>query len=437
MQRHYQTRSRTGTGTSEMEDLNRTATGTGTSREMEHLNKYNDLLRCRTTTDEPEVMEPECTGNAWNAFQEQHKGKKGLSTIWNGMSMAEKQKYGKKVDTIKVVVRCATNSFLDPLENLEPGRRKLLEDSPFRKLLEMKRGVQNNKRIKQLASMFNTEERCLEIEGVKYVVTPEDFSRIMGVEDGDEEIEMPGRGAKKKSSTEAQKKSPNEAERKLLAQLTRDFTKHGKGQIDMEKVVEQLRGSTNEDNVKRAFALLTLRYIICAPSNCPLTHSFLNLVHDVSGLKKKKWATYAIESLVKGIKTLKKGKGNEERYLGGCAIFLQLFAEKMIPKENLHFECDDKRQKRKRDKACRDPPMTAESLYLKAKETVQQVGGKYRVKMQKLRKENDSEYKNDPLSKNVSDSVISLLESGGEDTLATCQRTLDERFEGVARDRRC
>ena len=73
--------------------------------------------------------------------QEQHKGKKNLPAIWNGMSMDEKKKYGKKWHKVSVVVQCSTKKFLDPLEKLGPERRKMLEDSPFHRILEMKRGI--------------------------------------------------------------------------------------------------------------------------------------------------------------------------------------------------------------------------------------------------------------------------------------------------------
>lgn len=281
-------------------------------------------------------MEPESPKtNPWNAFQAEQRRSKGIVDVgknaenWNGMSMDEKQKYGKNEHKVKEQVRCAPRRFFDPLDKLGPERRKMLEkmleDSPFYKLLEMERGVQDNKRVKQLATLFNLKENCIEIEGVKYIVTANDFTQIMGVGDGEEEINMPGRGAKKQDPTEAQKKSPTQAQKKLLAQLRRDFMEKGNN-ISMKNVVETLSESIDENNVKRAFALLALRFIIYAPSNGKLNGSFfLDLVQDIGGLHKKKWATFAIEKLVDGIKTYKTGKGNKiERNLGGCAIFLQV-----------------------------------------------------------------------------------------------------------------
>ncbi|GKA73513.1 hypothetical protein Tco_0779815 [Tanacetum coccineum] len=64
--------------------------------------------------------------------------------------------------TVKATVWCGTETFLDNVEGLEPERLKMLEGSPFHKLLKLKRGIQRNARIKQLASMFNTEKLYLQ-----------------------------------------------------------------------------------------------------------------------------------------------------------------------------------------------------------------------------------------------------------------------------------
>ncbi|GKB01991.1 hypothetical protein Tco_0830035 [Tanacetum coccineum] len=76
----------------------RSTTGTGTSSGMPH--HYDDLLQCRATTEEPER-------------------------------------------TVKATVRCGTETFLDNVEGLEPERLKMLEGSPFHKLLKLKRDNQH------------------------------------------------------------------------------------------------------------------------------------------------------------------------------------------------------------------------------------------------------------------------------------------------------
>lgn len=247
-----------------------------------------------------------------------------IAKIWNSMPKEEKLKFGNKQPKVKVVVRCRTNHFVDTLERLGPERRKWLEDTPFHKLLLMERHIQNNAMIKKLATMFNTQDNSLELEGETCVLTANDFTRIMGIEDGEEEIKIPREG---KNKPRKGKKKPRKAQIKPLPtelELKRDFVEEGQNHICMKKVMTKLSEDLDEDNVKRAYVLFALQYIVCAPSEKDLPLSYLDLVRDVSCLKKKRWATFAIDRLVKGIKTYKNSKGTKEIHLGGCTLFLQV-----------------------------------------------------------------------------------------------------------------
>ncbi|GJZ27552.1 hypothetical protein Tco_0571805 [Tanacetum coccineum] len=125
--------------------------------ETEGLNKYNVLLRTTNTTQEE---------------------KEPLVDV-----------------RVRVKVRGSTNVFVDALESLEAERRKWLEDTAFYKLIDMGRNIQNNALIKKLATMFNTEDHNIELEGQRHVLTLEDVTEILGIVDGEEEeIKMPKRG---------------------------------------------------------------------------------------------------------------------------------------------------------------------------------------------------------------------------------------------------
>ncbi|GKF47622.1 hypothetical protein Tco_0137424, partial [Tanacetum coccineum] len=132
----------------------------------------------------------------------------------------------------------------------------------------------------------------------------------------------------------------------LPLQLKKDFL-NKKGEICMDKVKNNLWESFDEDNIKRAYMLLAFQYIICPPSHGPLPLSCLHLVEDVSALNKKRWATFVINSLVKGIEKYNISKGNTERPIGGCLLLLQLYATKGSITTPL--KCD-KRGKKTRDK---------------------------------------------------------------------------------------
>nr|GEZ99354.1 hypothetical protein [Tanacetum cinerariifolium] len=143
----------------------------------------------------------------------------------------------------------------------------------------MKRDVQDNDKIKRLASLFNFKDRSLEIGGTSCIVTAEDFMDIMGIKDGNEEVEM--------------------------------APKH------TEKPPTELK---HEDTMKRAYALYALRDIICAPAKGCLNGWHLDYVLDIGNLKKKQWAKHAIDCLVSGIKTYQNPRQRQDQKIG---IFVQ------------------------------------------------------------------------------------------------------------------
>ncbi|PWA66797.1 hypothetical protein CTI12_AA263220 [Artemisia annua] len=241
---------------------------------MKKLNKYNKLLKCRTTT--------------------------------------EPQKVDKKPAPL---VRCKVKAFVDKMNALEEERLKLLEDSPFYKLLEMSHNVQSNKAIDKLVSLFNTKDRSLLLpDGSRWVVIPQDFTSIMGVEDGDKVVIIP----KKPVS-----KLPSE-------QTIIFFENKCQWVVSNKKIEFELAQSKDRDTVKRAFALFALRNIVCPPTRNSLCWAYLNHVDDLNGLKKKKWATHALNVLVRGINTYRNSRGPGRKNLGGCTIFLLLYARKKI-----------------------------------------------------------------------------------------------------------
>ncbi|KAL4572499.1 hypothetical protein LXL04_019278 [Taraxacum kok-saghyz] len=94
--------------------------------------------------------------------------------------------------------------------------------------------------------------------------------------------------------------------------------------VSMKTVKEILKDKENHDDVLRAFALLALRFIVCPPSREKLDTWTLNYVEDVNSLQMKPWATLAMQSLVKGIRTYQNQTGKSECYLGGSMVFLHV-----------------------------------------------------------------------------------------------------------------
>ncbi|PWA40373.1 hypothetical protein CTI12_AA563200 [Artemisia annua] len=352
---------------------------TGTSSEMQNLNKYDDLLRCRTTTEEEE----------------------------------EEQQPQEVLKKRKEVVRLKEKAFAETMTDLPEERLKLLEDSPFYKLVEMMSGhVQNNKVIKKLASMFSTNNKSLSLllDGTRCIVTPQDFTSITGVEDGDEDVII------RKNS------KPEEEPEETKIFLTEN------GKVSNVNVLEQLTHTKDYDTLRRAFALLAMQKIICAPLNGTLGRSYLKYVRDVSLLRKKKWATHAIHLLVRSINTYKNGRGMT-RSLGGCTVFLLLYVRKKISETIPDDELSDETRKKMIDvkldellETCnkhRTDFETARSV----KNTMLQRNESMITALQKVNKKCVREVEN----KNAK----ALLKVDGERTILKFQNQLDARMADI------
>nr|GFA40259.1 aminotransferase-like mobile domain-containing protein [Tanacetum cinerariifolium] len=313
-----------------------------------------------------------------------------------------------------------TKVFVDALE---PERRKWLKDTPFHKLLDMDRNIQNNGLIRKFASIFYTKDHSIELEGERHVITPQDVTKFLGIEDGDDEevIKMPRRGE----------------QTKVLPKLIKVFVRKGHKGICIDYVKKRLRDSWDEDTVKRAFILLALQYIIYPLSDRAYLHeSCLHLVEDVSALNKKRWATFAITSLVNGIEKYKNYKGNTQIFIGGCALLLQLYATKGSITTPL--ECD-KRGKMTRDKDCSgssSSSKTIKSSHLEAMDTTRKI---YENVMDEVRKCKNKmkvhKSQRDVMEDNYQN-IFSILESQRDTTITTFQKSLDEHVAAVARDTR-
>ncbi|GJX90392.1 hypothetical protein Tco_0343718, partial [Tanacetum coccineum] len=149
--------------------------------------------------------------------------------------------------------------------------------------------VRSHKLILDLVSKFGTTSKSLHINGCDYRVTPEDFTSIMGIKDGEEEIDL--------------KTHPSEEIMEELKELFADETKQF--QVCNKKVLKHLKdGEANL--VNRAFALFSLFHIVSSLGLSALNRKYLNKLDD---MKNKKWATHAIDIQVRGIASYKKGNG--------------------------------------------------------------------------------------------------------------------------------
>ncbi|KAL4555672.1 hypothetical protein LXL04_038299 [Taraxacum kok-saghyz] len=105
-----------------------------------------------------------------------------------------------------------------------------------------------------------------------------DFSDIIGMTNEDDEL--------------------IDIKQKPRKELTQKFChKKTPGKVSMDLVEKILAEKENDNDVKRAFALLSLQYIVCPPRYGKLESFTLNYVDDLSRMKMKSWAILAMESV--------------------------------------------------------------------------------------------------------------------------------------------
>lgn len=110
-----------------------------------------------------------------------------------------------------------------------------------------------------------------------------------------------------------------------------------KDTVCMKSVVDMLEKKSDVDNFKRAFALLCLRYIVCAPSNGKLGKKILRYVERVEDLRNQEWGDLALKYLEKGIQTYINSKVAGKKSLGGSMVFLQVSFQILFSVRRAYF----------------------------------------------------------------------------------------------------
>lgn len=248
-------------------------------------------------------------------FREKNRGlpKQKLSTLYQAMNKEERKVYDdSKSEGVKVkrtYIRCSLDKFLRNLAMLPDSKRDIIKDTPFVNLLQLeKKGVhQIDTVVKTLARDFNCEEMKLRVqkggESQEFSVTPDDFSTIMGIQNG----------------SGAVVESPH-----VDSDLVKKFCKLEDGIYEdiCPKRIQSVLNETDERDViaiKQAFALIAMHFIVCPTSRGKLGKKMLYYVQNVDSLNEQPWVTLAMEALRKGIKVYQDGKG-AQRSIGGCVL---------------------------------------------------------------------------------------------------------------------
>ena len=208
-------------------------------------------------------------------------------------------------------------NFREFLSDLTDHEKEVISKTPFSSLLDLGKGGLSLQRdlIKSIVSHFNCDKMMLTIckggETQDFRITDEDFSSIMGIQNGkggplvEENVEL---------------------DNDLLDKFCNlDNNKYKN--IDIRKVKNALKNAVDDNAIKQTFALIALHYIVCPAPGGKLGKKILWYVKDVNSLHDQPWVTLAMSDLKHGIQTYQKGKGVETS-LGGCVLFLQLYCMK-------------------------------------------------------------------------------------------------------------
>lgn len=212
-------------------------------------------------------------------------------------------------------LRCNVSEFSNLVEKYELDSCQELADSPFIFLLNLKGYELDINLIKNLVDGFNVEDRSVMVDDKRVVLKLDDFEHILKI--GNKDIPKTQINKRKRDVP-----STNFNEELFLAkEASRNDT------VNVAVLKDMLGKKENVDDFKRAFALICLRYIVCANYDGKQHKKDLKYVENVDDLKNQPWAGLAMERLVNGIKSYQRSKVEGRKHLGGSMVFLQVSSQ--------------------------------------------------------------------------------------------------------------
>ncbi|KAL3640534.1 hypothetical protein CASFOL_015502 [Castilleja foliolosa] len=245
--------------------------------------------------------------NKWNLFQGQNTGlnKKAGQDLYQ--KIKEKNHIQpERRNGSKTRIRCNLDKFRTVLSSLTSHQKKVIEGTPFASLLDLQKGSLTLRRdlIKSIVRHFDYKKMTLQVckgrETQEFPVTAEDFSSIMGLKNGEGE------------SVEENGQPDADLLKKFCTLERNDKYKY----IDINKVENELKNASEDNDIKQTFALISMHYIVCPTPAGKLGKNVLLRVNDVASLHDRQWATVGLNALKRGIETYTDGKGLEKN-LGG------------------------------------------------------------------------------------------------------------------------
>ncbi|GKF81864.1 hypothetical protein Tco_0240466, partial [Tanacetum coccineum] len=196
--------------------------------------------------------------------------------MWSKMTDDEKKKYGgPNKDGGPVQVRCSLSQFTRLVKKCKLDSCVELMDSPFAFLLKLEKYELDDDLLFKLVSGFDPIKKTLKIGDKRQQIVSKDFDHILKI------------GKEDEVTNEKYKPTDDMVKRFISG-----------GDVCMKKVKGILLKQNDVDDLKRAFALVSLRYIVCPPSSGRLGQGYLKYLENVDGLKSQPWAGLAMHSLL-------------------------------------------------------------------------------------------------------------------------------------------
>lgn len=188
---------------------------------------------------------------------------KQLVKSWSKMKMEDKEAYADPVEEEgkKVDIWCCLIQFTKVVEDFNLDSCLQLVDSPFNYLFKLKGYKLESDLILKLVAEFDITNMTMKMDDSNKKISSKDFDDILKIG---------------KTDMKPKKKSD-----RLSHDIVSRFTTERKD-VCMKKVKNILKEKDNVDDLKRAFALICLRYIVCPPTGGKLGKPFLKYVENVA-----------------------------------------------------------------------------------------------------------------------------------------------------------
>ncbi|BFG24411.1 hypothetical protein CerSpe_106850 [Prunus speciosa] len=233
--------------------------------------------------------------------------------MWQKLDATQKAEYESKTAStntsnkscLKIATRCSPKDIQDTINILSDQKKAAIEEMGFVSLLEMKCGKQSRSMCRFLVDKLNPGESSIVLHGKTLKISVDDFVRIMGVKDGGEEVDFTG-----------------SMDDQHIVKVRNSFL--GGKKVLKNNELKQIMVGTKEadDFFKVGFVMFALCTLLCPTTSLCVNLKYLLPLRDSKAIAKKNWASYSFRFLLDSVKSFKE---NNQVYIGGCLLFLQLF----------------------------------------------------------------------------------------------------------------